>query len=134
MSSVKRYDSNGMECGNGYKDMRFVLASDYEALKLRCGALEASRIAYASEFACGHDGLPDVGSIHANIRALKRERDTLRSEIERMKAEQPDHSEDSIGMVRVPRKLLRRVTRPSESLAMLAVEELRCWLRKEGAE
>jgi hypothetical protein len=32
--------------------------------------LRAARIAYASEFAPDAEGLPDVGSIHANIRAL----------------------------------------------------------------
>jgi hypothetical protein len=37
----------------------------------RVSALEASRIAYASEFELNADGEPDVGSIHANIRALK---------------------------------------------------------------
>lgn len=39
--------------------------------------LEAARIAYASEFPLNSDGEPDVGSIHANIRALKAERDRL---------------------------------------------------------
>jgi hypothetical protein len=34
--------------------------------------LRAARIAYASEFAPDTEGLPDVGSIHANIRALKK--------------------------------------------------------------
>lgn len=33
----------------------------------------AARLAYASEFALDEQGLPDVGSIHANIRALKQE-------------------------------------------------------------
>lgn len=33
---------------------------------------KAARIAYASEFAPDADGDPDVGSIHANIRSLKR--------------------------------------------------------------
>jgi len=33
--------------------------------------LRAARIAYASEFAPDAEGLPDVGNIHANIRALK---------------------------------------------------------------
>ena len=38
---------------------------------------KAARIAYASEFPQGADGEPDVGNIHANIRALKAERDAL---------------------------------------------------------
>ena len=41
------------------------------ALRARVRELEASRIAYASEFELNADGEPDVGSIHANIRALK---------------------------------------------------------------
>jgi hypothetical protein len=34
---------------------------------------KAARIAYANEFSLNADGEPDVGSIHANIRTLKRE-------------------------------------------------------------
>lgn len=41
------------------------------ALRARVRELEAARIAYASEFELNADGEPDVGSIHANIRALK---------------------------------------------------------------
>lgn len=37
----------------------------------RVNELEAARIAYASEFEPDADGVPDVGNIHANIRALK---------------------------------------------------------------
>lgn len=37
----------------------------------RIAALEAARIAYASEFPADGEGNPDVGSIHENIRALK---------------------------------------------------------------
>lgn len=37
----------------------------------RADALEAARIAYASEFPPNVDGEPDVGNIHANIRKLK---------------------------------------------------------------
>jgi len=37
----------------------------------RIAELEAARFAYASEFEPNSDGYPDVGSIHANIRALK---------------------------------------------------------------
>ncbi|OZI26674.1 hypothetical protein CAL26_04960 [Bordetella genomosp. 9] len=37
----------------------------------RVAELEAARMAYASEFALNADGEPDVGNIHANIRALK---------------------------------------------------------------
>ncbi|WP_454691185.1 hypothetical protein [Achromobacter aloeverae] len=43
-------------------------ASEAEA---RVAALEAARMAYASEFPPNADGERDVGSIHANIRALK---------------------------------------------------------------
>lgn len=40
-------------------------------LRNRVSELEAARIAYASEFPLTADGDPDVGNIHANIRALK---------------------------------------------------------------
>lgn len=40
-------------------------------LQKRVAELEAARYAYASEFPPNADGDPDVGSIHANIRALK---------------------------------------------------------------
>ena len=42
--------------------------------------LQAARKAYASEFP-NVGGEPDVGGIHANIRKLKTERDTLRSAV-----------------------------------------------------
>jgi hypothetical protein len=47
----------------------------YEAsldkLDAEADGLRAARIAYASEFPPDAEGLPDVGSIHANIRKLK---------------------------------------------------------------
>ena len=43
-------------------------------LQQRIAELEAARMAYASEFPLNADGEPDVGNIHANIRALKAER------------------------------------------------------------
>ncbi len=39
--------------------------------------LAAARMAYANEFAPDENGDPDVGNVHANIRALKAERDSL---------------------------------------------------------
>lgn len=47
------------------------LRIENEQLKRRIAQLEAARIAYASEFQLNEDGDPDVGNIHANIRALK---------------------------------------------------------------
>ena len=47
--------------------------------------LVAARTAYASEFAPDKNGDPDVGSVHANIRALKAERDQLRAEVEMLR-------------------------------------------------
>ena len=44
-----------------------------DARDARIAELEAARIAYASEFPVNADGDPDVGNIHANIRALKAE-------------------------------------------------------------
>ncbi|WP_315125191.1 hypothetical protein [Comamonas antarctica] len=43
----------------------------FERAAARIAELEASRFAYANEFEPNADGDPDVGSIHANIRALK---------------------------------------------------------------
>lgn len=40
-------------------------------LYARIAELEAARIAYASEFEPDASGDPDVGNIHANIRAMK---------------------------------------------------------------
>ena len=48
-------------------------ADAIEQLQRRISELEAARIAYASEFAPNADGEPDVGSIHANIRAMKKD-------------------------------------------------------------
>jgi len=45
-------------------------------------ALRAARYAYATEFPPGAGGVPDVGSVHENIRAMKRERDALRGVVE----------------------------------------------------
>jgi hypothetical protein len=51
-----------------------------EAANARIAEFEATRIAYASEFAPDAEGLPDVGSIHSNIRALKSRLTALESE------------------------------------------------------
>jgi hypothetical protein len=48
-----------------------VPTDDLKQLRNRVSELEAARIAYASEFPLSADGEPDVGNIHANIRALK---------------------------------------------------------------
>lgn len=53
-----------------------------EALQSRIGELCAARIAYASEFAPDAEGLPDTGSIHANIRAMKARVAELESRLE----------------------------------------------------
>lgn len=44
----------------------------------RISELEAARIAYASEFPLNADGEPDVGNIHANIRAMKKDAERYR--------------------------------------------------------
>lgn len=46
-------------------------ADALEAANARVAGLEAARLACASEFPPDAEGLPDVGSIHANIRKLK---------------------------------------------------------------
>ena len=58
---------------SGCQTSGFVPAARLEiaSLQARIAELEAARFAYASEFAPTPDGDPDVGIIHANIRALK---------------------------------------------------------------
>lgn len=46
-------------------------AAEIEALRAEVSGLRAARIGYASEFPPTEDGDPDVGNIHANIRAMK---------------------------------------------------------------
>lgn len=46
-------------------------ATELRSQHARIAELEAARIAYASEFEPDAEGDPDVGNIHANIRALK---------------------------------------------------------------
>lgn len=50
----------------------------YEALERENAGLRAALIAYASEFPLNGEGEPDVGSIHANLRALKADNAALR--------------------------------------------------------
>ena len=52
-----------------------------EPLLARIAELEAARIAYASEFKPDADGEPDVGNIHANIRALKAQLSAIGAEV-----------------------------------------------------
>ena len=54
-------------------DGKTPMAAAYAIAELvsRVSMLESARIAYASEFSPDGEGLPDVGSIHQNIRALK---------------------------------------------------------------
>jgi hypothetical protein len=47
------------------------LKADRAQLADEVSGLRAARIAYASEFPPDAEGLPDVGNIHANIRAMK---------------------------------------------------------------
>jgi len=60
----------------------WVRHSDYlaalSAVTAERDGLAAARMAYANEFAPDENGDPDVGNVHANIRALKAERDRLR--------------------------------------------------------
>ena len=54
------------------------LRDERAELKRELGGLRAARIAYASEFPFTLDGDPDTGSIHANIRELKRDAERYR--------------------------------------------------------
>jgi len=60
------------------------LRAEVERLTNERDELRAARIAYANEFQPNKDGEPDVGNIHANIRALKKERVALRSALNAM--------------------------------------------------
>ena len=57
--------------------------------------LRAARIAYASEFPDDAEGMPNVGSIHENIRKLKAERDALRDVLERIEMRCKEHPDDT---------------------------------------
>jgi hypothetical protein len=61
----------------------------------RLRGLEASRIAYASEFPPNADGEPDVGNIHANLRALKAELERLRGVVSAVWADVTDIETDA---------------------------------------
>lgn len=61
--------------GDDFSDM----VEKVKELKSELDAHRASRIAYASEFPLGADGTPDVGSIHENIRLLKKDAEFGRS-------------------------------------------------------
>lgn len=88
--------------------LREKFKSTVEALLSRVHALEAARMAYASEFAPNADGLPDVDSIHQNIRALK-------------EALQPGHFVSDVNAVRLRRALSNQGLAAPESLEELAM-------------
>lgn len=59
---------------NGFQPSAVIASEALAALKqqaARIAELESARIAYASEFPLNADGEPDVGNVHANIRAMK---------------------------------------------------------------
>ena len=58
------------------------VADAFLVMAARVAGLEAARIAYASEFPPDAEGLPDTGSIHANIRAMKARVAELESRLE----------------------------------------------------
>lgn len=89
--NVKRYNDMGLRqicpVHNMYESDNgdYVLYEDYKALQAECEKLrialdahKAARIAYASEFPLGANGTPDVGSIHENIRLLKKDAERYR--------------------------------------------------------
>ena len=47
------------------------LTAENAALLVEVSGFRSARIAYASEFPLNADGEPDIGNIHANIRAVK---------------------------------------------------------------
>lgn len=49
------------------------MCDEIERLRREVNALNAARFAYASEFPLNADGEPDVGSIHQNIRAMRKD-------------------------------------------------------------
>ncbi len=70
---------------NAAIDSADLIRNSVSALLAERDALYAVRIAYASEFPPNSDGDPDVGSIHANIRSLKAERDALAAEVKALR-------------------------------------------------
>lgn len=67
--------------GTDYKRAPYVRAATLSAVTAERDGLAAARMAYANEFAPDENGDPDVGNVHANIRALKAERDRLKEEM-----------------------------------------------------
>lgn len=64
-------DKWNSECDEFREDNKRLAALVEAQQHTRIAELEAARFAYASEFDPNGDGYPDVGSIHANIRAMK---------------------------------------------------------------
>ena len=61
--------------------------SEIAKLRAERDALAAARIAYATEFPINDDGEPDVENVHANIRALKVDRDALAEDVEQLRVQ-----------------------------------------------
>lgn len=77
----REYEMGGLSDGL-YADYASDVAKRYASAALSAvtaerDGLAAARMAYANEFAPDENGDPDVGNVHANIRALKAERDRL---------------------------------------------------------
>lgn len=80
--------------------------------------LAAARMAYANEFAPDENGDPDVGNVHANIRALKAERDRLRSKWARVESER-DQLRAKVEMLREDAERWRYVSLQGDDMHWL---------------
>jgi len=77
------YGNEGFTAAQMHAYAQAVADERVRALESELSGLRAARMAYASEFPPNADGEPDVGSIHANIREMKRKAaryDWLRNE------------------------------------------------------
>ncbi len=93
--------------------------------------LAAARMAYANEFAPDEHGDPDVGSVHANICALKAERDRLRSKWARVESERDRllaEVEALRAMAQRANTLLRQIA--DSGYDDDSIDALTCWLEE----
>lgn len=71
-------DATGVHIATANPATVLAMCDEIERLRCEVNGLNAARIAYASEFPPNADGEADVGSIHQNIRAMRKDADRYR--------------------------------------------------------
>lgn len=118
----------GILYGESIVDMDAVVVA-VAALIARNAELEASRVAYAHEFAPDEEGLPNVGSIHENIRGLMAERDARAAEAKALREALERAITDDGGTCRVDDGPGSRVCCGAKEFYP---HEPRCWVLSAG--